>query len=212
MYTESSPALSIQKRRTTEGQAYCRTSQQREIDILIASDFYYSVVKDRIIRLNNGTVAVETKVGCLVCGGQHNAPQIDSYFTTTQNALIVTDEEHIKEPQQLFERIQDGTDVSRTHDNQLDDFLQTSVHNPKTGQYTASLPWTPDGDKSKIATNRHIAYHRARNIIEKMSTDKQLPEAEGHFWRLPTTWIHQPDDQLQRRKVQLSALACRLQR
>ena len=66
--------------------------------LLIASDFYNSVVKDGIIRLNNGTVAVETKIWCLVCGGLHNAPQIDSYSTTAQTSLIVTDEEHIKEP------------------------------------------------------------------------------------------------------------------
>ena len=49
-------------------------NEGREIDLLIASDFYYSVVKDGIIRPNNGTVALETKVGYLVCGGQHNAP------------------------------------------------------------------------------------------------------------------------------------------
>ena len=49
-------------------------NEGREIDLLIASDFYYSMVKDGIIRPNNGTVAVETKVGYLVCGGQHNAP------------------------------------------------------------------------------------------------------------------------------------------
>ena len=138
----------------------------REINILIASD--------AIIRLNNGTVAVETKVGNLDCGGQHNAPQIDSYFTTTQNTLIVTDKEHIKVPQQFFEWIQDEPDVSQTRDNLFDDFLQTSVQNLKTGHYTASLPWTTECDKSKIPTNRHIAYHRARNMIEKMSTDKQL--------------------------------------
>ena len=95
----------------------------REIDLLIASDFYYSVIKDGIIRLKNGTVAVETKVGYLVCGGQHNAPQIDSYFTTTQTALNVTEKEHIKEPQQLSEWTQDEPDNCRTRDNQLDDFL-----------------------------------------------------------------------------------------
>ena len=58
-------------------------NEGREIDLLIASDIYYSKVKDGFIRLNNGTVTVETNVGYLVCGGQHNAPQIDSYFTTT---------------------------------------------------------------------------------------------------------------------------------
>ena len=70
----------------------------RVLDILIASDFSYSRVKDGSIRLNNGTVAVETKVEYLACGGQHNAPQIESYLITSQNALIVTDKEHIKEP------------------------------------------------------------------------------------------------------------------
>ena len=95
----------------------------KEIDLLIASDFYYSVIKDGIIRLKNGTVAVESKVGYLVCGGQHNAPQIDSYFTTTQTALNVTEKEHIKEPQQLSEWTQDEPDNCRTRDNQLDDFL-----------------------------------------------------------------------------------------
>ena len=115
------------------------------------------MVKDEIIRLDNGTVAVETKVGYLVCGGQHNAAQIDSYFKTAQTTLIVADEGHVKEPQQLFEWIQDEPDNCQAHVNQLDDFLHNLVHNPKTGQYTASLPWTPECDKSKIPTNRHIA-------------------------------------------------------
>ena len=187
-------------------------NEGREIDLFIASDFYYSVVKVGIIRVNNGTVAVETKVGYLVCGSQHNAPQIDSYFTTTQNALIVTDKEHIKEPQQLFEWIKDESDVCRTHDYQLDDFLQTLVQIPETGQKTASLPLTPERDKSKIPTNRHIAYHRARNMIEKMSTDKQpFQKMKEIFCRIPKTWIHQPDDQLQLQRRQVpSILACRL--
>ena len=115
-------------------------NEGREVDLFIASEFYYSMVKDGIIRLNNRTVAVETKVGYLVCGGQHNAPQIDSYFTTAQTSLIVTDEKHIKEPQQLFEWIQDEPDICQTQIIQLDNFLNTSVQIQNTGQNTASLP------------------------------------------------------------------------
>ena len=77
-------------------------NEGREIDLPITSDLKCSVVKDGIILQNNGAVAVETKVGYLLCDGQHNAPQRDSYFRTTQTALIGTDKEHIKEPQQLF--------------------------------------------------------------------------------------------------------------
>ena len=175
LYAENSPALPIQKRRITEHKPIVKpVTKGREIDLFIASDFYYSVVKDGIILQNNGTVAVETKFGYFVCGGQHNAPQIDSYFTTTQTALIVTDKENIKEPQQLLGWIQDEPDVCRTQDNHLDDFQQTFVQNPKTGQYTASVTWTPECDKSKIPTNKQIACHRARNMMEKMSTDQQL--------------------------------------
>ena len=54
------------------------------------------------------------------------APQIDSYFPTTQTALIVTDKEHIEEPQQLFERIQDELHVCPTHGNEIDDFYMNS--------------------------------------------------------------------------------------
>ena len=66
-------------------------NEGREIDHFIASDFQYSVEKDGIFHLNNKTAAVEAKFGYLVSGGQHNALQIDSYFTTAQTALIVTD-------------------------------------------------------------------------------------------------------------------------
>ena len=172
--TERSQAYRYRKEEQLNDKAFVvPVNEGREIDPLIASDFYHSVVETGIIRLNNGTVAVETKVGYLVCDGQHNAPQIDSYFTTTQTALIVTDKEDIKESQQLFEWKQDEPDICRTRDIHLDDFLQTLVQTRKTG-YTASLPWTPECDKSKILTNTHIEYHRARNMIEKMSIDKQL--------------------------------------
>ena len=83
----------------------------RAIDLLIASDFHYSIVKDGLIRPNNETVAVETKIGYLVCCGKHNASQIDTYYTTAQTARIVIDKEHIKEPQQLFEWIQAEPEV-----------------------------------------------------------------------------------------------------
>ena len=132
------------------------------------------MAKDGIIRLNNGTFAVETKVEYLVCGGQHEAPLIDSYFTTAQTALIGTDKEHIKEPQRIIEWIQDKTDVCRKQVNQLDDFLHTLIQNRKNQQYKASLLCTPESDKSKNPAKRHTAYHRARNTIEKMLTEKQL--------------------------------------
>ena len=70
-------------------------NEGREINLLITPDFCYSVVTDGVIRLNNGTVAVKTKIAYLVCRGQHNAPpQIDSYFTKTQTVLFVADKEH----------------------------------------------------------------------------------------------------------------------
>ena len=84
--------------------------------------------------------------------------------------LTVTSQEHkplpllqtIKEPQQNLEWIQGEPEVWATQDSQLDDSLQTLVQNPKTELYTDSLPWTPECDKSKNPTNRHIAYDRAK--------------------------------------------------
>ena len=62
---KNSPALSIQKRRTTDKPIKEPVNKRREIVLLIASDFYFSVVKDVIIQLNYGAVAEETKVGIL---------------------------------------------------------------------------------------------------------------------------------------------------
>ena len=155
--------------------------ERRELDLLIASDFYYLGLKVGIIRLNNGTVAVETKLGYIVCGGQHNVPQFDSYFTTAQRALIVIDREHIKESQQFFEWIQDEPHVCRTIVNQFDDFLHTLVQNQKTGQNTASPPWTPEYDKSKIPTNKHNISQSKKHDQQNVNRETNIPEAEGHF-------------------------------
>ena len=151
----------------------------REIDLFIASDFHYSVVKDGIIQLNNGTVAAEIRVGYFVCDCQHNASKIDSYFTNAQIALILTDEEHIKEPGLLFFNGYKMSPIFAKHELFSSTFF---VQNPKTENYTASLPWTPECDKSKIPTYRNIAYNRARNMIEKTSTNKQLFQKLKNFY------------------------------
>ena len=94
LYSANSLALPIQKRRPTDKPIVEPVKEGIEINVLIASDIYYSVVKDGIIRLNNGTVAVETKVGYLVCGGRPNVPQIDRYFTTSPTAPKNTSKNH----------------------------------------------------------------------------------------------------------------------
>ena len=66
-------------------------------------------------------------------------------------------------------------------------------------------------DSDKYTQNRYESTKYGRENICRQTT---LPVAEGHFRRLPTTWIHRSDNQLQlqRRQVQLSALTFRLQR
>ena len=61
------------------------------------------MLKDGIIRLNEGIVAVEANVDYYLSCGQHNPRHIDSHFTVAPLARVVTDEDHICKPDQLSE-------------------------------------------------------------------------------------------------------------
>ena len=66
----SIPPLTGRDKTTLAGRTLTTTVKPgTEIDLLIASDFYYSVLKNsKFINLECGMVAVDTKCGVLICG------------------------------------------------------------------------------------------------------------------------------------------------
>ena len=144
----------------------------RSIDLLIASDFYYSVVRDKTVRLKNGLVAVDTKFGYIVCGSCNTNILTHTNFCDVVKTPAPFAEEHV--PFSLKEW-SETSDVSEgIKHSALDAFLSALTQHPDTGQYTTPLPWLENMDKTEIPSNRAIAYHRAKGMIAKMSTYPSL--------------------------------------
>ncbi|KRY57080.1 hypothetical protein T03_5539 [Trichinella britovi] len=94
------------------------------IDVLIGIDYYYEFVTGRIRRTTSGTVAVEARLGCLVCGRTDPRHSSKAQVLLTEGGAPPedTDEDGTAEMKKLEEELR------------LDD-----------GRYSVSLPWVPGG-------------------------------------------------------------------
>ena len=127
----------------------------RSIDLLIASDFYYSVVRDKTIRLKNGLVAVDAEFGYIVRGSCYTNNLTNTNFCDVVKTSAPFAEEHV--PFSLEEWSETSDISERIKHSAFDAFLSALTQHPETGQYTAPLIWLDSMDKTEIPTNRAIA-------------------------------------------------------
>lgn len=140
------------------------TKSGAEIDLLIASDYYYAIVKDTIIHLDCGLVAVDTRCGYLLCGGPLLRGGGATMFVSL-NRLPDYDDEQLVEWQETTSTLCDDSSPLLT------DFFANLTRNEQSGQYVAMLPFLPSLDKNDVPRNRGAAYHRSRTMVERFAAD-----------------------------------------
>ncbi len=142
-----------------------------EIDLLIASDFYYAVVKDEIIRLEGGAVAVNTKFGYVLCGA--TSPQL---HTSSINSVTLL---HSTEGDDLLNII--APEWTNDEEGGTDDesmilqiFLDNLEQDKRSGQYTAMLPWLLNKTPTDVPRNEGRAFHRTQHMVERFAQSPTL--------------------------------------
>ena len=120
---------------------------QNHIDILVGSDFYWSVVTGEIIRTENGPIVVSSKLGWLVSGP---VEVYDSSGSTHSN-LVVSSHDNSENPELQIDQIVDvlkkfweieGHGIEEQHGSCNEVFLRNVKF--KNGRYEVGLPWIRD--------------------------------------------------------------------
>ena len=139
--------------------ANCQLSPgQNHIDILVGSDFYWSLVTGEIIRTERGLIAVRSTLGWLISGPAETAITEELAHTHSNLAISYFNESSSSESQddQLVTVLKkfwevDTLGIECIENAPSDDiFLQGLKF--KDNRYEVGLPWI--GDHVKVSDNR----------------------------------------------------------
>ena len=118
----------------------CNPSNGDDIDILIGLDYYWTFVTDEVRRGENGPVAINSRLGCLVSG-----PIYDNNLESEEDThamLIATKESESVE--MLVEKLWslDSLGIKESSEEDvMQRFLVSVYFNQNGGRYCVSLPW-----------------------------------------------------------------------
>ncbi|XP_070550546.1 uncharacterized protein [Ptychodera flava] len=143
-----------------------------EIDILIGSDYYWSIIGDDIIR-GPGPTAVSSKFGYLLSGPTHPRAHDPSAHVTQTTILHVMTDSRMED--KLTSRYWDletiGVRDVSSGTSTTDEFekYRDSHLSKEKGKYTASLPWLDN--HPPLPTNYGICNVRTRSMIRRLSPE-----------------------------------------
>ena len=144
-----------------------------QISVLIGADFYWSFVRDKIIR-GDGPTAQQSKLGYLLSGPLSLST---SQPTTTNMSHIAIIPKEVSKPttEQFWLLETAGTldeDVQRNDDTFLQIYQQTCITQNSDGTYTARFPWKPN--HPYLSTNFTTAYKRTKSLISRLAQTNLL--------------------------------------
>ncbi|XP_074653549.1 uncharacterized protein LOC141907710 [Tubulanus polymorphus] len=135
-----------------------------EIALLIGSDYYWSLVEDKVVR-GNGPTAVASKLGYLLSGPLKNS----SHDRRDYANFILTDDTHERDQLENFWRVETlgikhPINEELTFENYATDCIEMAGN-----QYVAQLPWRPE--HPPLPTNRLNTANRTRAMVRKLNND-----------------------------------------
>ncbi|XP_074654920.1 uncharacterized protein LOC141908655 [Tubulanus polymorphus] len=135
-----------------------------EIALLIGSDYYWSLVEDKVVR-GNGPTAVASKLGYLLSGPLKNS----SHDRCDYANFILTDDTHERDQLENFWRVETlgikhPINEELTFENYATDCIEKAGN-----QYVAQLPWRPE--HPPLPTNRLNTANRTRAMVRKLNND-----------------------------------------
>ncbi|KAJ8030134.1 Fatty acid synthase [Holothuria leucospilota] len=146
-------------------------NRQVTIDILVGLDFYWSFVKQGMVRMSNGPVAQETHFGWVLSGSWLNKGGHQGY--SASQLLCLNDI-----PEQALHKFWDLETVGIRSiekppvDNILERFSASVQFSDN--RYTVALPWKSDVDRSRLLNNEALAMKRTDRQANRLSQDPKL--------------------------------------
>ena len=130
---------------------YSRESSHNTIDVLVGSDFYWALVTGEIIKMDNGLVAISSKLGWLLSGPSDHT--VKDAITHTQLSIVQNIDSPFSESEEdrlltAVKRFWEVESVGTCEQSKISDhdssepFLQNLAF--KEDHYEVSLPWTRD--------------------------------------------------------------------
>ena len=144
-----------------------------EVDVLIGSDCYWSLVTGRVIRGDNGPTAIHTKVGW-VLSGPVDQPEVTTNLTfmTTHVLKIETCptmegnlDDHLKRFWEL-----ESLGVTDDETSVYEKFVQQIKHNGQ--RYEVSLPWKEH--HPLLPDHYDLCHKRLINLLRRLRQSPQL--------------------------------------
>ena len=150
---------------------YSSSTSHDVIDILVGSDYYWSIVTGEVMKTEMGLVAVNSKLGWLLSGPTDSCT---TEIVTHSNLVIssvhpevLTGPEDDKLHSMLncfWETDSYGTHPESTVDCSHEDFLPGLQF--VDSHYQVNLPW--NHDKSDLPTHYQLCYNRLRSLQNKL--------------------------------------------
>ncbi|UYV64985.1 hypothetical protein LAZ67_3002655 [Cordylochernes scorpioides] len=150
--------------------------QNKEIDILIGSDYFGECLTGRTLKLKSGPTAIETILGWILCG--RPLYQGEGLVTTMITTLL--NQARIEELWDLeVLGIKDaGSDKNRKeHDERVRTEFKKTVKREKNGRYIVALPWREN--KEELNDNQAIAYGRLVARTKQLYNTRKFEEYDG---------------------------------
>ena len=141
------------------------------IDILVGSDYYWSIVTGEVIKAKTGLVAVNSKLGWLLSGPTDACTT--EIVTHSNLAISTVHPEALTVPEDdkrhsmlncFWETDSYGTHPESIVDCTHEDFLPGLQF--VDGHYQVNLPW--NHDKSDLPTHYQLCYNRLRSLQHKL--------------------------------------------
>ncbi|XP_053391450.1 uncharacterized protein LOC128554226 [Mercenaria mercenaria] len=139
------------------------------ISMLIGADFYWNIVKDRIIR-GEGPTAVKSKIGYLLSG-----PVPAESAHSTNHVCNVNTSHFSPDMLERFWSLESMGITQTTEDNDKSDYFknyQQSCIEFKDSRYSAKLPWKLE--HPPLPTNYEVTKKRTENTIRRLQRDPYL--------------------------------------
>ena len=138
-----------------------------EIDLLIGSDQYWSVMQDGIIRRGDGPVAQASHFGWVLNG----PPRLTATSNSTFSFVV-----HTTETDDLDSKVANlwsteylGVKAEEDEAAGLDSFV---ISRDVTGRYEVLLPWKDNVDQ--LPTNKKLAEARLKRLAKRLREDQEL--------------------------------------
>ena len=147
-----------------------------EIELLIGADFFWHIATGRVIRGEQGPVAMETKLGYVLSGPASDestvtstAVNITSTHILAAEAVPLPPEENLREQLRQFWKLE-SIGVLPDESSVQDKFEETVKFTGK--RYQVQLPWKES--HPMLPDNFDLSVARLHHLVKKLQTDKDL--------------------------------------